>query len=165
MLLKSLKTNVLVLSTLAVLGGMTPQKSEAGVALIALSGGSTAMLVGGCVAAGIGGLAMLPSEDGYSNRDVRFYHIAGIILIVLDADGGLPQDQIRMNLQKKYKFIENTEVFNQLSQMIKTKADAMPFVNGKKTVSISRDELNSALASTDLTGLDAQVEQMAKDLQ
>jgi|GEM_PF-2539432 len=168
--MKYFKNGLLGLLAMSAAGGMMAPKANAGVVLLAMSGGSSAMMIAGGVGvlAG-GGLVLLGTDpdiyDNYDNGGISPLTVAGIVLVALDANGGLPQDQIRVMLQEKYSFIENSAVFDSLSQLIKAKADKMPYANGKKLVSISKTELMNTLQSVDLTGFESQVNQMAIDLQ
>jgi len=165
--MKNLKNGLLGLLAMSAVGGMMAPKANAGVALLALSGGSSAMMIAGGVGVLAGGSAIFfeQEENGDINKWTNPLTISGIVLVALDANGGLPQNQVRVMLQKKYSFIENSAVFDSLSQLIKDKADHQSYVNGKKMVSISNEELMNALQPVDLTGFESQVHQMSIDLQ
>lgn len=87
------------------------------------------------------------------------------LLIVLDADGSLPQDQLEQNLAKKYGFIDDRDVIHNLSTLIKDRALTAPLVNGKKLVSLTQSEVLTLLEPTGLAELEPTlVAEMVNDL-
>lgn len=160
-----IKTNVnrlIALSLVTILGiAASPQKSEAGVVLV-LSATPVGYVLGS-VFIGSGALTGILAANG--DLDTELGLISAGVLLLLDADGAVPQDQLRAGLEKKYAFIENKAFFGSLSSLIKSKADSMKFDDqGAKRIAISRAELNGLLLAVDTTGVEAEIEQMIVDL-
>lgn len=159
----------------------TPQKANAGIIFIAagVSNAPGAAATGYFWAAGasiVGGVAMrVVAQSKFKTGDGDGYvemtdlgeamNTVGLLAIILDADGALPQSRIQQGLQAQYKHIDNPAIFQNLSELVKAKADKLPLTDGKKVVSISRPEFNNALASIDTTGYETEIEKMAKDLE
>ncbi len=95
---------------------------------------------------------------GIENNDV--------LLIVLDADGNLPQDALEQNLSKKYSFIEDRDVVRNLATIIREKAKVTPVVNGQRLVTLAPTDVLTVLEPTGLAVLQPElVSGLIKDLQ
>ncbi len=155
--------SVLAMSAILTAGmSLAPSKSEAGV-VIMVNPSYVIETVGGAAAIATGiYMWILAGTDDSNPADVN--GPAGMLFIVLGADGSMKKDQLASSLQKKYSFIENNEVFTALADLIKSKASTAVAKDGKKLVSVSRTELDNLLSSVDLTGNESLVNKMAADL-
>ena len=145
-----MKKLILAVVALTTVSFTAPKKAEAGL-LFALTGNTYTASVVICTSA----VVTLITRDNY-------YLWVGL---VLDTNGSVSKDQLVNGLRTKYNFIENQDAIAALATTIQTNANSVPFVDGKKIVRINREELNTALQSADLTGYQAEIEQMAKDLE
>jgi len=136
--LKKLSSSLLIASTLAV---ATPApQANAGIIFAPVAVGIAVLVV------------------GIIYRDT--------LLIVLDADGNLSQSSLEANLAKKYSFIDDRDVIHGLASAIREKAITAPVIDGKKTVSLSKDEVLNLIAPTGLADLQpAAVEALVQDLE
>jgi len=87
-------------------------------------------------------------------------------LIVLGADGNMKQDSLEKALSTQYSFIDDRDVVSTLASTIREKAISAPVVDGKKLVTLSKDEVLNILAPTGLAELQPEaVAQLVQDLQ
>lgn len=88
------------------------------------------------------------------------------LMILLDGNGNLSQDSLESALSKKYAFLDDRDVVRNLATAIREKAASTVEVDGKKSVSLSREEVLAVLEPTGLAELNpAAVEQIVTDLQ
>ena len=137
--LKRAMTSLLIAASLTV-AVPSPQPAQAGIIL-------TPFLVG---------IVLLVYGIEYHNP----------LWIVLDADGNLSQDSLEKSLTQTYSFIDDRDVIHNLAAMIREKAIHTPVVDGKKNVTLSKDEVLNILAPTGLADLQPEaVARLVKDLQ
>lgn len=136
-------------------------KSKAGIALLATSGAlcistrcaghSMGFLywVGlGAPAAALGVAGTIPGVILLATGNIP----AGVVLLVLDENGIAGQDEIERALAEKYSFISDREAIFNLAEKVKSKSDLVNFdEQGKKIISLTAEEVSSALAATEIT--------------
>jgi hypothetical protein len=89
------------------------------------------------------------------------------LLTILDADGSVSQDALSRSLAAKYPAIDDANVTSALAQAIRAKAAVTTAdAQGRKTVTLGRDEVMQILAPTGLAEINpAAAEQIVRDLQ
>jgi hypothetical protein len=90
-----------------------------------------------------------------------------LLLIILDADGNLNQDALEKVIAQKYPMIEDRDVVRALASAVREKAASVQADGeGRKQVSLSREEVLSLLAPTGMAELNPEAaEQIVRDLQ
>jgi hypothetical protein len=152
------------------------KKAEAGIIIIAGSASTGGMVGGivltsaGAVSAGISALFFISAAAdgdylGLQTVAGALFAVPGVVLLALDADGSLPENELVSSLSSRYHFIENSDVIQNIAKTIKLKAGANFQPDEKREVSLSSDEIDTLLAPLDLTGFEAEVASMKKDLE
>ncbi len=138
---KHLKKFFSVLMIAATLGAVPAKQADAGLLLMPCGVGAFIFIWG------------LLADDGF--------------LILLDADGNLPQGDLETLLAKKYSFIEDRDVLSSLATAVREKAILAPVsTDGKKLITLSREEVLNILEPTGLADLQPEaVERLIQDLQ
>ena len=121
--MKKMKAGLVALSALIAMNMASPQKAEAGILLVAATGGGAAWVITGTAVAVTGTyLAVFTAVDPDEAWFVPQFAIpTGIAALVLDADGALPADAIAQSLASKYSFIDNRETISELALAIHSK--------------------------------------------
>jgi hypothetical protein len=87
------------------------------------------------------------------------------ILVGLDADGNVSREALVRDLVRTYDFIDDREVVLGLAQAIAAKAEAAPRADGRRRVSLTRDEIIQILEPSGLgERKPAEVGQLMRDL-
>jgi hypothetical protein len=100
------------------------------------------------------GIVFLPAGVGVAFLIIGLVY-NDALLIILDADGNLAQDKLEAALAQKFPQIQDRDVLANLASAIRAKAAVTPAdKDGRKTISLDRDQVLSILAPTGLADLD-----------
>ena len=83
-------------------------------------------------------------------------------LLLLDADGSLPADQLQDRFSKQYPFIDNVDAIAGLSGLVKQKYNEVKRPDGSAFIKLNDSEVRPVLIRADLT--DAQITKVVNDL-
>lgn len=160
--MKKIITLVLFIAISA--GFVAPKNSEAGIIVIA-SGAAfddgEEILAPVAVSFGAGMLIVWAAGKFLYHSNRPILGITGGLLLALDADASLDQDALTQALEDNYPFINNHAATTELSSVIKSKVPKKR--PAKMLVSISRTEIENALAAADLK--QKEIELIVKDLE
>ena len=116
----------------------------------------------GLIAFGTGIFGVVPIEITALFLISGTVALVGVGLLVLDADGGLSQDDLVQSLASKYPFVDNHEVIEQLATAIKQNAPSKIENGHRYLISVSQEEVKSIFGGTDLSV--EQIQKIADDL-
>jgi hypothetical protein len=110
------------------------------------------------------GVILCPMLEGIVWRLMRV-HLSEPVLLALDANGNVLREALERDLSRTYEFIDDREVATGLAQAIAARAEATPRVEGKRRVTLTRDEIIQIIEPSGLgERKPAEVNQLMKDL-
>lgn len=143
--------SVLLLSTL-IAGSVPTKKAEAGV-LTAFGDvlymaedigiGLISLSISGAMI--VGGLAMINNFPGVGGQ------VAGITILVLDAQASVNPNDLTNIFAIKYPFVDNRNSLQILAKTVSDKVPADVKWGGHYMINLTEDEIKNALLSSDLT--------------
>lgn len=155
-----MKFNFLISLLILLSFSFVPKKAEAGVLIYAIGTidkeeDSVECL--GVITASIGGFLGLINLDGGGIG----WKIP-IILITLQSDGTIEKGYLENEFVERYSFIDNADVIDNMSSVVKKKFIETKNNNGSSLVRLSEDEVREILSPIDLT--EKQILTVVKDL-
>ena len=93
----------------------------------------------------------------------NFMRGLGAMMIIMDADGNLPQGSLEKAFSKNYPFIDDQAVFTNLARAVRVKLPSSLVSGQKFFVSLPEQETREVLMGANLT--EAQTEKVVRDLQ
>ena len=89
----------------------------------------------------------------------KFVTLGGIVLLVLDTDGRVPQNQIALGLKQKFPFLDNQESVDALASKISSNYETQKDSTGRAVVSVTIDETAKLISADNLTA--AQIQEVS----
>jgi len=165
-----MKTMIALVTLLTVGQLATPPKANAGIVLCVFGNygwGTVSLILGvGGLGAAIG-IGAVNGDFVGSPPDISIPEAVlmaiGSALIVLGKDGPTPQS-VSSAFPIVYNWIEDAKVIKGFSLKIVEKANAVPYVEEKKTIYFSDEEIDVLLSPIDWSGHENQIEQLKLDL-